>query len=218
MIGAIAPLTLSTAVLVLSNLLLLAGVLLGWWSAYEILLLYWAENLVIGVLQLGRMATVLVLRREYEMLVTIPFFTVHYGGFALGHGLILSQLFGPVLGVPGPDPATESDLLAVVEAPLRTLVSPEGLLLALLALVASHLVSFVVNFLMGGEWRAITPGRLMGEPYARVIILHIVLIFGAWAVVALGAPIAALALLVVTKIAVDAVAHRRQHQPAASRR
>jgi hypothetical protein len=190
-------------------------VLLGWWSAYEILLLYWAENLVIGVLQLARMATVLVLRREYEMLFTIPFFTIHYGGFALGHGLILSTLFGPILGVPGADTAVaEPALLTVVEAPLRTLASPEGLLLGLVLLAGSHLFSFVVNFLMGGEWRSVTPGRLMGEPYGRVIILHVVLIFGAWAVVALGAPVAALALLVVIKIAVDAVAHRRQHRGA----
>ncbi len=218
MIGAIAPLTLSTAVLVLSNLLPLAGVLAGWWSVYEILLLYWAENLVIGLFQLARMATVLVLRREYGLVVMLPFFTIHYGGFALGHGLMLSQLFGPVVGVPAVGASPGQDLLAALDAPFRTLLAPDGLLLALLALGASHAFSFVVNFLAGGEWRAIAPGRLMGEPYGRVIVLHVVLIFGAWAVVALGAPIAAVALLVVVKIALDALAHRRRHRPPAPRR
>ncbi len=203
-------LALSTAALVAANLLPLAGVLLGWWAVHEILLLFWAENLVIGVLQLARMGVVLRRRRAWELLPLMPFFCVHYGGFALGHGVILSELFVPAAegGAAAEEPV--HDLFAFLLAPLRHLAEPDGLLLALLALAASHAFSFVANFLGGGEWRTVTPRRLMGEPYLRVVVLHVVLIVGAGAVVALGEPMVALALLVAIKIAVDALAHRRQ--------
>ncbi|QYU67880.1 hypothetical protein J4558_23930 [Leptolyngbya sp. 15MV] len=176
--------------------------LLGWFSVQEVLLLFWAENVVIGLFQLGRMATVLVLRQAFELLVTMPFFIVHYGGFAAGHAMILLNLFGLR--------DAESAWGAVA-----LLLAPGGLLVPLLALVASHGFSFVVNFLGGGEWRAATPRQLMSEPYARVVILHAVLIAGGGLVVIMGAPVMAVALLVVVKIGVDVVAHRRRHRAAA---
>jgi hypothetical protein len=51
----------------------------------------------------------------------------------------------------------------------------------------------------------------MKQPYARVIVLHLVILGGGAAAVALGEPLAALVMLVVLKTAVDVVAHRRAH-------
>ncbi|NKC30356.1 DUF6498-containing protein [Falsiroseomonas selenitidurans] len=192
------PLAASTAALVLANLVPLGGALLGIWSSYELVLLFWAENLIIGGLQLLRMASALVLRQRFIMLFLIPFFTVHYGGFALGHGVFVATLMGPRGG-------SLADATAL-------LLSPEGLLWACVALAASHALSFVVNFLGEGEWRRADDKGLMVEPYGRVVLLHLVIILGGMLSLALGEPTAILALLVVAKTLLDLKLHLKAHQ------
>lgn len=192
------PLALSSAALVLANLVPLAGGLLGLWSVAEIMILFWAENLVIGLFNLLRMATVLLGRRAFEMLVLMPFFTLHYGGFTAVHGVFVVHVFGP------------PEVADILDAP-ALLLSPAGLLWPLLALAASHGLSFALNFLGAGEWRRIEPDALMFQPYGRVIVLHLVILAGGAIALALGAPLGALALLVLLKIGADLVAHRREH-------
>jgi len=192
------PLSLSTTALVLANLVPLAGAALGGWSVYELLLLFWAENVVIGLFQVLRMGSVAALRRRLDQAGLIPFFILHYGIFAFVHGMVVTGSFGP----PAEAPMTQA---------IALLLSPSGLLFALLVLTGSHGFSFVVNFLGAGEWRDAEMPALMKQPYARVVVLHLVIMGGAVAVQALGEPMVALVLLVVLKMAFDVVAHRREH-------
>jgi hypothetical protein len=192
------PLSLSTIALVLANLVPLAGAAFGGWSVYELLLLFWAENVVIGLFQVLRMGGVLLLLRRLDQVGLIPFFILHYGMFAFVHGMVVTGSFGPPAEAP-------------LAGAIALLLSPSGLLFALLALVASHGFSFMVNFLGAGEWRDAEMPALMKQPYARVIVLHLVILGGGAAAVALGEPLAALVMLVVLKTAVDVVAHRRAH-------
>ena len=195
------PLALSTAALVLANLVPLGGALLGIWTVYELILLFWAENLVIGLYQLLRMGAAATLRRDRGPLLLIPFFLLHYGIFTFVHGQF-------VVGMLAPSDEDLRDALAM-------LASPAGLLWPVLALAASHGVSFVVNFLGEGEWRGTDAQQLMQQPYARVVVLHLVILAGGGAVLVLGEPVVALVALVVLKIAADIVAHRREHSAAA---
>ncbi|HOW98148.1 MAG TPA: DUF6498-containing protein [Kiritimatiellia bacterium] len=78
---------------------------------------------------------------------------------------------------------------------------------ALLALAASHLFSFVTNYLAGGECRRADVGRLMFQPYGRVVVLHLAILGGAFLLQQFGSPAAGLALLVLLKTALDALAH-----------
>jgi hypothetical protein len=192
------PLSLSTIALVLANLVPLAGAAFGGWSAYELVLLFWAENVVIGLFQALRMGSVVALRRKAEQAGLIPFFLLHYGMFTFVHGMFVTASFGPPAAAP------------MAEA-IALLLSPSGLLFALLALMASHGFSFVVNFIGAGEWRDAEMPALMKHPYARVMVLHSVILGGGAAVMALGEPMLALVLLVVLKMAFDVVAHRREH-------
>lgn len=196
------PLLLSTAALVVANLVPLGGALLGIWSVYDLLLLFWAENLVIGAYQVLRMGTVLVRRQLVMLAIMIPFFIVHYGIFAFVHGVFLTSLLAP-------------DGQDGMEAAAELLLSRDGLLWPLAALVASHGVSFAVNFLGAGEWRDVPEQDLMFQPYTRVVLLHVVILLGGVVVMTLGEPVAALVLLVGLKIGVDIVAHRREHRGAA---
>ena len=198
-------LLLSSAVLVGANLVPLFGVALGWWSTFEVMLLFWAENVVIGVMQLRRLGALAVLRGEATAVLTAAFFTVHYGLFTFVHGIFVMTLFGPA----GPDLPGAWDGAEI-------LLSPAGLLPALGALAASHLLSFAVNFLHGGEYRTATPHGLMTQPYQRVIVLHLVVLFGGFFVSGMQEPLGGLLLLVGLKIAFDLRAHLQEHRGAAA--
>jgi hypothetical protein len=135
-----------------------------------------------------------------EKFLVIPFFIVHYGMFTAIHGLFVIAIF-----------AGSQEDLALSAAYVGRMALAAGILPAALALAVSHGYSFAVNYLGSGEFRSATLKTLMFQPYTRVVILHVVIIFGGFLIVSLGAPTAALALLVVLKIGIDATAHLRQH-------
>lgn len=180
--------------LVAANLLPLAGVVWAGWDVGLVILFFWLENTVIGLYAMARM----VVLDPSGAFWSVPFFTVHFGIFTAGHGLLLSLLL-----FKGP-----ADALAALEAD-RLLVGA-----AVGALVVSHGYSFVTNFLVGPERRETNPQRPMGRAYLRVMVLHVTLVVGGFPVLALGEPIWAIALLVTGKLAVDALAHLAEHRQA----
>ena len=213
---------LALAALVAVNLIPLAGVAFLGWRLYDVMLLYWLENGVIGAFTLARMLTAGTARAA--TLVFGPFFVVHYGMFWMVHGIFVVTLFGgrgpfafgdgfgPVPVGPGSgDPGFGSSL------PLPFMGSVplvDGFAIALAGLVLSHGVSFVQNWLLGGERQGSTPASIMPRPYGRVVVLHLTLLFGGFAVQLSGAPLAALMLMVALKIGLDVAAHLREHRDA----
>lgn len=201
------PVVMSLTALILVNLVPLAGVLWFGWRMFDVLMLFWMESVVIGVINLLRMAVRLFGAGELKGVVLIPFFTVHYFGFCAAHGLILVLVFGP----PGLSPAQvlgESGFFEII----RQLLSEPTLRWGLIAIAASHLFSFLANFLWAGEWRSTSIDVLMGAPYGRIMLMHVVLVIGAAIFMAIRQPIYALALLVALKILADASAHLRERR------
>lgn len=88
----------SSLVLIGVNLIPLYGVLKLGWPVFPILLLFWLENVVIGILNALRMLLAdprdLVLWASKVFMV--PFFCIHYGMFTAIHGLFVVRLFGLV--------------------------------------------------------------------------------------------------------------------------
>ena len=80
--------------LVLANLLPLYAVLVHDWPVLPVIVLFWLENIIIGMLNVPR----ILLAGAHEGLATrvfvALFFCVHYGLFAAGHGLFVFNLFG----------------------------------------------------------------------------------------------------------------------------
>ncbi len=189
------------------NIIPLAGALLFGWRVVDILLLFWLENVVIGVFNVLRMGVRMAAFREWAGLFLIPFFVVHFGAFCAAHGAFLMG-FALAMAAPPDFAIGASGVVAI----LRELMTQPAMAWGLAGMVLSHGVSFVANFLMRGEWRAADLRALMGQPYARVMILHVVIIFGAFAVLQLGQPVWALALLVLLKVAVDVAAHLRERR------
>jgi hypothetical protein len=88
---------LALLALVASNLIPVVGVVFFGWDLLAILLLYWAENGVIGVFNLLKMLTAAqdgFLASLPAKLFVMPFFTFHYGMFWSIHGVFVMTLFG----------------------------------------------------------------------------------------------------------------------------
>jgi len=187
----------SAIVLLLANLVPLAGVVAFHWTVLSVLLLYWFENVVIGAFNVLKMAFAnpKSLASDAIKVFLIPFFIFHYGMFTFVHGMFILALFGHVAGgMPGP---------ATFSAALRD----AGVGWGVVAIVASHGFSFFHNYWMSGEYRNASPQVLMAQPYARVVVLHVAILIGGLGTVALGSPVVALVVLVALKTAIDFKAH-----------
>jgi len=147
------------------------------------------------------------------------FFLVHYGLFWAVHGIFVFALprfasFGSFSSVPctGPEffpPGFESFDCAV--SPFGDVVW-SNVALAAGALFLSHGASFLLNYVGKREYLTTSAARQMFAPYGRVVMLHLTIIFGAFLVAFLGAPIGALLVLVIVKTAFDLGLHLREHR------
>jgi len=194
----------SLAMLVLANLLPLGGVVFLGWSVFQVMALFWLENVIVGAFNLLRMATQM-LKGQFGIIVLMAFFTVHYGMFCAVHGLFVMGIFGhdQPIGA-GKMNASPFGAFTVME---RMIEADPTYWWAAVGLVASHGVSFLLNFMIGGEWKRVDAGTLMFAPYKRVVILHLTILAGAGAIALLGAPIWGLVVLVIIKTLVDAWSH-----------
>jgi hypothetical protein len=183
-------------VLVLVQLAPLAGVYFLGWKSFDILMLFWAENLVIGLFVIAKMLVRLFAARDVPVVVLAPFFTVHYGAFCLGHGLMLLSWFGPPHLKPPPN---VPELIDFVWPLVRAVQQIPGLAWSLALLAAGQFVAFVAVYLFQGGFRATTAQRLMGEPYPRIVMLHVAMIFGAAIARKFGDPFIAVVLLILFK-------------------
>jgi len=196
--------------LVVANLIPLIGVLFFGWSVWNILVIYWLENGIVGLINVLKMSiatgdevtpgvTFMVNGRpatSATKMGLIPFFIVHYGIFWFVHGIFVLTL--PAFFSLMSDDGMTLDLGPVV--------------FAALGLAISHGLSFWWNFLHGGEYRRTAAAALMFAPYKRLVALHITIIFGAFAVMFTGAPAAAVAVLVAIKTAIDLGLHLAEHR------
>jgi hypothetical protein len=216
---------LSVALLVAVNLVPLIGVAFWGWSLMLILVLYWVESGIVGVVNIFKIA-----RAEGSLVPGLPggvstarvtgmaemmgrsaligFFVMHYGIFWAVHGVFvfLLPMFASL-------PSASGESLGPGAGPMDFGPLPlDGLALSATLLAASHVVSFFMNYIGRGEYRRATPAGQMMSVYGRVVVLHITIIGGAFVVAAFGTPIAALVLLIGLKTMLDLVLHLRSHR------
>jgi len=199
----------TAAGLLVANVVPLIGVIGLGWDLHSLLVVYWLESAVVGA------ASVAEIRRaagvdDPERLPSISFngrpvgsfvgtsnrtvarfFLVHYGAFWVVHGVVVLS-FSAVF--PGLSPA-----------------APRVVGVAAVGLVAYHLVSYRINYVGNREYERAGPVTLMVEPYRRVFVLHLTVVLGAFAVAAIGAPVGALAVMVLVKTVLDLRGHWREH-------
>jgi len=228
--------TSSALFLVAFNLIPLVGVVLWGWNVATLLVLYWVENGIVGILNVPKMllARGPVGPGEGELRINgrvstsnagqVVFFLIHYGIFWVVHGVFVFSLtafaaftgqgFGDGAIQPGVSDGFggvfpgpgEATSSAGVRGPDMTAVAWGALGLAI-----SHGASFVVNYLGRREYLHVSAGRQMFAPYGRLVILHMAIILGAFVSLTIGSPIGALIVLVILKTIVDLTLHLREH-------
>jgi hypothetical protein len=201
----------AVVLLVAFNLLPLAGVLVGGWSVYTLLVLYWIENGIVGAFAVARIlraagpppprgtAVRLTGGTSASRLILVPFFLVHYGTFWAVHGVFVLSL--PLFLERGS---------ASVDGPRFDVVAVNAIGLAI-----SHGASFVLNYVGRREYLATSAATESMAPYGRVVILHMAIILGVVVSLFLGSPAGVVLVLVVLKTVVDLALHLAHHRPAA---
>jgi Family of unknown function (DUF6498) len=209
--------------LVAANSVPLFGVLFLGWDVFSIVLLYWAENAVIGFYNVLKMAFAAVPcpAAQVAKLFFIPFFIVHYGGFTAVHGFFVVALFHKEQ-MPPMGPTSWPCFLLFVQMLFNVVkyaysIIPSQVRIAVLALFVSHGVSFVQNYLLKGEYATAKLNELMGSPYGRVVVMHVAILAGGFFVMAIGSPVALLVVLVALKTILDVNLHHREHKKAAAK-
>ena len=205
-------------VLVAANLVPAVGIVSWDLDLFSLLFIYWLENGVIGVFTVLKMLTSypeMGLNRDpsvwcawyckggrnrfnWLILAMVAFFLIHYGGFLYGHWQGLVMLFGEDL-----------------RSHMQQFGEQNGLLYTLLALILSHGLSFVRNYIGRGERKRMVVPILMFVPYRRVVGLHLIIMFVAGAVDLAGASRTGLLILIFVKIIADVFAHMYERESCA---
>lgn len=208
----------SIIALVVANLIPLGGVFFLGWDASIIVLLYWAENLVIGFYNILKIAVLKFYSRAtiLDELFAIPFFCFHYGAFCAVHGYLLMVLFhmadGPASLIPKQTGAGPLAFLQILVSVIISLwqARPPGMAWTIAVLFLSHGFSFIQNYLGKKEYNSFNAMKLLIQPYKRILILHLTVIAGAVPIMMHGSPVVLLCALVLFKTGVDIFLHMKE--------
>lgn len=206
--------TFAAAVLILSNLVPLAGILWWGWDAFVLLSLYCLETAIIGFWTILRLATMsrdpgsVAGRSIAGTLALAGFFTVHAGLFMTVHMAFLYILFA------GPWTGRIHDARDFI----RLIVIGAGLWIPLLALFVGQGAVFIndaINRFVFAKTQITNAdtGVLMGNFYKRIVIMHAAIMGGAFIAQAIGT-IAPLIVLVLLKIAIEIRFQMKSARPA----
>ena len=182
--------------LVFVNCVPLIGVLFLDWEILPLMLLFWSENIVVGV-----MAVLRVLAATVEInnkILLVPFFILHFGGFTMIHGALITGIFDTGKRLHGG--ASIADRLDF------------SFWLAVFLLFMSHLYTYMSQYIGEKQYQRTNPIILMIEPYQRVVLMQAGVFVLALVVQGLHAPTVALVVVVITKIALNIRARQSQYR------
>jgi hypothetical protein len=212
------------------NLVPIAGVLWLGWDLGLILLLYWAENGLVGLSNLPK-----ILAARGSVVRELAARIAARGGAPVSAGPSAAPSFAvpeipPIGGVlmrlgTAAFFAFHYGMFWVVHGVFVFLIAsgsffgdepfaglsrglPGSFWLALLGLVVLRLVD-LGRWFGDREYEPISPTRQASEPYRRVIVLHLAIVLGGVLVATLGEPLLLLVVLVAVKIVIELGLERR---------
>lgn len=172
-------LTASDLLLIIVNLIPLYCVWFEGWSASEVFLVYCLETVIIGLVNVLKMASVTLFVRKTDTWENggrssmqsgwffIFFFIIHYGFFVF----IQTQIFFAVSRL-----IPNGSFLGSYSK-IPALLGNNGKLM-LIIFVAYYTVQTLFEFFTSGKYKTVSMGRLMFEPYIRIFVQQFVVILG----------------------------------------
>ena len=203
-----------TSILLLgANFIPLMGVLFFDWDVQTIMLLYWVENLIVGLMNIVRILFLAQSKSFLNRLGSAAFFTVHYGMFCMAHGSLLFSLLNiEIAEISGSiSPIDMLQNLPAVYLYLQQLLGVTASV-ALLGMLLSHGFSLNTHYFKAGERHRLTVSKAMHLPYQRIVVMHLGLMGGVFLIEGFDSPALLLVALVVAKIVVDLTFHRKEHR------
>lgn len=190
------PKPLFITLLVLLNAVPIYGVIQWDWKSFDLIFLYWLENLIIGAFMILR-----ILARRYSHPVELafplflaPFFTFHFGMFCYVHGIFVIKLFGK--GLTGE--LAEMDIPEII----LPLIQSHHLFWPVMALFTLQLFDWLRDI---NERGFASDGikDITTAPYRRIMVLHIAIIGSGFALITLNDPLIGLLTLIAFKTGMD---------------
>ena len=204
---------LTAIVLMAANFIPLLGVLFYDWDLQSVMLLYWLENLVVGLVNIIRILFVVAEKQIAQRLSKALFFCVHYGIFCLGHGALLFELLN--IRIDGVDkmfsPFDFFTHFPLFFDFLRNSIGTTGTI-ALFGILVSHLFSLRTHYFIGGERYRLTISKAMHLPYQRIFVMQLGLLIGAFLIEEFGSTVLLLIAMIAAKIMADVFFHRKEHR------
>ncbi len=172
----------------LVDLLPIYGVIAWGWNAVALVMLYWMENVVAGVMTVPRLVMSGAAFGGGGFLAGAGlsvFFVFHYGLFCLVHGTFLI-VFAAMSDSPAAiGLAPMMDVFGMFAFSMRSGLHVDWMI----GIVAAfQVLVFLWEFVIKGEWKTTSPMVEMFAPYSRIVILHFGIFAGAAALFLLGQP------------------------------
>jgi len=186
------------AALIVDFIPIYAVLMLGWGAA-PLVFLYWLENLVIGIMTVARMLASGIgkgARGIGAMLFSVPFFIVHYGMFCFGHGMMLMTLQSEEFT--GANPAFIAETYPEIVQFAAT--SGPNMVTFISIIIAFNIFLFAWDYIGKGEYLNASPSSEMFAPYGRIMLLHVALFAGMFALLHFGEPMAGVLALIVLRV------------------
>jgi Family of unknown function (DUF6498) len=174
-------LTISDFLLIVVNLIPLYGVWFKGWDAKQLFIVYGMETVIIGMANVVKMAAVTIFVKPKDVWenngssslqsgwLFIVFFIFHYGFFVF----VQTQLFFSITGL------KTSGALIMNYANIPALLGDNGKLILLL-FMAYYMVQNISGFFVSGNYKTISMGKLLFEPYIRIFVQQLVVIVGSF--------------------------------------
>ncbi len=175
-------LTISDYLLILVNLIPLYGVWFLGWDAKRMFVVYAMETVIVGIINVLKMMVVTLFVNKKHLWNTangtntmasgwffIFFFIIHYGFFVF----VQTQIFFKVCNF-GKD-----DSLIFNYGKIPTILGDDGKLV-LLIFIIYYTAQSLFTFFGNGDYKNISMGRLMFEPYIRIFSQQLIVILGSF--------------------------------------
>ena len=164
-----------TSVLIAINLTPLLGVVLLDWNLATIFFLYWIESIIVGFFNILKMRfaqkpikqnLTMPKNKTYSLkeknMALIIAFISNYGVFILGYGLFLYIIFW------------------------RNYHINKSVIISVILLFIGHSITYYTSYIRNMKYKLVSADELIKDPYFRIFILNITLVFGSLIIIKSG--------------------------------
>jgi hypothetical protein len=155
-------------------ILMLAGIFVFHWQPEVVIIAYFLETIIIGIIHIGKLFIVLKYGDEqrlatpdpknklFNSISVIPFFIFHYFFFIFVQSIFIFVMVADIL-------PKDHDSFNVFKN-YAYLLTQHDIFMAFLGLLFSNVAMTFKNFILPGEFRRTTTKKLFFQPYLRIFI------------------------------------------------